>query len=456
MGFTGVEYTDFSGWSTAEVCAFARSLDGEAVAADGRAVAAAAERLADSLAELEADVGRLRDRWQGEAADGAFDRIARFVAASYDAGASAGTLAGAVDDLAGIAARTRTEFADPPTSTDMWNRAAERAAVAAALRSRYSEPIAAANGGLSEHPVAAAPVFTWILPMDLTKRDAADGESVADTASSGETAGTGADGTEGAGSGAADRAADAGGAGAGPPGGGAAVPASAARVASGGAEQGAIAGQGAAAGSAHGAGAAGGTARAPGSNVPAGFGPWATGVTPSSGTVSAGKASGGKASGASAGGDPSDADADAEFAATPLLTSAGSPGPGWSGAGARVPGGALGSAAPGSGVGAGGVPRTASPLGLRGAPQAPAVGGASPSAGGGRAGGVMPGARPSTTPMAIPPAAAAGQRGGGRDGEHRAPGYLIGRENGEEMVGELPLVGPTVIGEWPGPRVSGR
>ncbi|GAA4407151.1 hypothetical protein GCM10023147_51060 [Tsukamurella soli] len=58
--------------------------------------------------------------------------------------------------------------------------------------------------------------------------------------------------------------------------------------------------------------------------------------------------------------------------------------------------------------------------------------------------------------MAIPPAAAAGQRGGGRGGEHRAPGYLIGRENGEEMVGELPLVGPTVIGEWPGPRVSGR
>ncbi|MDF0589262.1 hypothetical protein P0W64_20995, partial [Tsukamurella sp. 8F] len=61
--------------------------------------------------------------------------------------------------------------------------------------------------------------------------------------------------------------------------------------------------------------------------------------------------------------------------------------------------------------------------------------GASPSVG--RAGGM---------PMAIPPGAAG--RGGARDGEHRTPAYLVGKENGEDIVGGLPLVGPTVIGDW--------
>ena len=49
-------------------------------------------------------------------------------------------------------------------------------------------------------------------------------------------------------------------------------------------------------------------------------------------------------------------------------------------------------------------------------------------------------------PMGSP----AGGRGAGKDkdGEHRAPSYLHTRENGEEMVGRLPLVGPPVLGDW--------
>lgn len=47
----------------------------------------------------------------------------------------------------------------------------------------------------------------------------------------------------------------------------------------------------------------------------------------------------------------------------------------------------------------------------------------------------------------------AGGRGFGRDkdGEHRAPSYLHTRENAEEMIGRLPLVGPPVLGDWARP-----
>lgn len=72
------------------------------------------------------------------------------------------------------------------------------------------------------------------------------------------------------------------------------------------------------------------------------------------------------------------------------------------------------------------------------------------------AGGVQPsGTGPATStrggsPMGGP---GAGGRGAGRDkdGEHRAPSYLHTRENAEEMIGSLPLVGPPVLGDWAQP-----
>jgi hypothetical protein len=51
----------------------------------------------------------------------------------------------------------------------------------------------------------------------------------------------------------------------------------------------------------------------------------------------------------------------------------------------------------------------------------------------------------------IPPGAAGRGAGKDKDGEHRAPSYLHTRENAEEMIGRLPLVGPPVLGDWARP-----
>lgn len=49
----------------------------------------------------------------------------------------------------------------------------------------------------------------------------------------------------------------------------------------------------------------------------------------------------------------------------------------------------------------------------------------------------------------VPPG---GGRGGREaNGEHRAPSYLHTRENADEMIGPLPLVGPPVLGDWARP-----
>jgi hypothetical protein len=51
----------------------------------------------------------------------------------------------------------------------------------------------------------------------------------------------------------------------------------------------------------------------------------------------------------------------------------------------------------------------------------------------------------------IPPGAGGRGAGKDKDGEHRAPSYLHTRENAEEMIGRLPLVGPPVLGDWARP-----
>jgi len=48
-------------------------------------------------------------------------------------------------------------------------------------------------------------------------------------------------------------------------------------------------------------------------------------------------------------------------------------------------------------------------------------------------------------PAGAPPA---GRRPAARDDEHQAAPYLNNREHGAEIVGDMPLVGPPVIGDW--------
>lgn len=48
---------------------------------------------------------------------------------------------------------------------------------------------------------------------------------------------------------------------------------------------------------------------------------------------------------------------------------------------------------------------------------------------------------------AMPSGSAGGSRDRG-DNKHQSARYLNTREHGEEIVGDLPLVGPPVIGDW--------
>ncbi len=427
---SGIEFTDFGGWSTAEVRALARSLDGEAIAADARAVGAAGERLVDSLAQLEADVAALRERWTGTAADGAFTRIERYVSESYDAGGSAAALSGAVDALAAVADSTHTSFADLAASLSPWReiREAHRAAVAAALRTGYSTPIADVDSTLSTHPLVTMPAFERLVggrvPSDSAATTAAAGgrDDVPVLAGAAPGVDSAATGTEPAGGTPARGRPDAGTKVGADGRAGKATP-GAVRSAGAGAERSGTAGGGAAVASG-------------GESAPTGY----------QGTSHI--RTGGEATGVGLGADRSRAidsagDDDAGHP-LPLLASASQPRTGWAGA----------SGGHGSGLVSGGTGRAsaASPFGLRAEPRGVATAPSPPlSAGPGEAPGARPpgaasAARPSAAPMAVPPAAAG--RSGTRDAEHRAPGYLIGRENGEEVVGELPLVGPTVIGDW--------
>jgi hypothetical protein len=126
-----------------------------------------------------------------------------------------------------------------------------------------------------------------------------------------------------------------------------------------------------------------------------------------------------------------------------LNSSQSKPGTGGSGSAGSGSGGRGGGG--GGGVG-GGVGSEPNPLARRsGTPLA------TPTAGGGQ----VPGSGPATStrsgsPM-IPPGAGGRGAGKDKDGEHRAPSYLHTRENAEEMIGRLPLVGPPVLGDWARP-----
>jgi len=106
-----------------------------------------------------------------------------------------------------------------------------------------------------------------------------------------------------------------------------------------------------------------------------------------------------------------------------------------SGAGGYAPGGFL-SGGPGGGSG------SAGGLGAGGASPSGATGAGSGTGGASAAG--RPGAPGGTGMM---PGAGAGARGRGEDdSEHKTPGYLVNVDNGNELIGKLPLAAPPVIG----------
>lgn len=112
------------------------------------------------------------------------------------------------------------------------------------------------------------------------------------------------------------------------------------------------------------------------------------------------------------------------------------------GLGGSLGGGAFGGAgAGGSAGGATGGPsgRLSGALPASMSPTATAPGATTGPAGTGRTGPGSTGAAPH------------GARGRGEDKEHKSAHYLHSRDNGAEIVGDLPLVGPPVIGDWTPP-----
>ncbi|MFC9838136.1 hypothetical protein ACFVKB_30655 [Rhodococcus sp. NPDC127530] len=105
------------------------------------------------------------------------------------------------------------------------------------------------------------------------------------------------------------------------------------------------------------------------------------------------------------------------------------------GAGGGPGGGGLGVGGLGGGVGTGNRPGTVARPGTT-----PGVAGATA---GGRAGTGMRGTGPMGGGMM---GGAGGAKGGGEDKEHKTPDYLITLDNGNELIGKLPLVSPPVIG----------
>ena len=113
-----------------------------------------------------------------------------------------------------------------------------------------------------------------------------------------------------------------------------------------------------------------------------------------------------------------------------------------SGAGSRSAGvgGSSGGGGPGVGGLVGGVGAGNQPGAMARPGTAPGVAGANA---GGRAGAGMRGTGPMGGGMM---GGAGGAKGGGEDKEHKTPDYLITLDNGNELIGKLPLVSPPVIG----------
>ncbi|WP_168546953.1 hypothetical protein [Tsukamurella spumae] len=418
-GFRDIGSTPFEEMAASEIRAIARKLSGGGIAADARAIGQAGAAHAQSVAELERDIAALVPRWKGEAADAGFQQVGRFATASYLVDKE---IAGTVRQLTGLssaATATTTRFSDlaDPGIGARDGRAGGAttggvgAAVAAELRATYTAPVQADAASMplgaevtrigfgrdadrrgDRSPSVDAP------PVDAEVPSVGSGPGDGTTGGGGAPSGTGNENT---------------GTGTGP------VRTDTADAGNDSAAAGAGAGKGGDTGTGTGAGGTG-----TGTGVGSGAGSPTAAEAPGAGTVPLT---------ADPTADPAPTDA-ADRPQSGLLTPA-----------AAVPMTPT-SRSPVGGVG-GRTPdlaRAASPLGLR--QDAPALRSATTTTAAG-AGVPTTGARPASGPYGIPPAGGAGQRGQG-DGRHRVPAYLIDRRNGEELVGDMPLVGPGVIGQW--------
>ncbi|KXP11883.1 hypothetical protein AXK60_24495 [Tsukamurella pseudospumae] len=411
-GFRNIGSTAFEEMAASEIRAIARKLSGGGIAADARAIGQAGVTHAQSVAELERDVAALVPRWKGEAADAGFQQVGRFATASYLVDKE---IAGTVRQLTGLSsAATETtakfsELADPGSAARAGGaaRSGVGAGVAAELRATYTTPVQADAASM---PLGAE-VTRIGFGRDAERRGdrspTVEAPSAGDdTPSVGSGAGEGSgegDGTTGGGGAPSGTENESVGTGTGP-------------VETNNAEEG---------------NAADRTGPGQGGDTGTGTGGTGTGAGTGTGTPTAADPVG-------AGTDPLADDP----AGTDPVEERGS---GLLSPAATVP------FTPTSRTVVGGVgtrtpdlTRSASPLGLR--QDATALRSATTTAAGTGAP-TTGGARPASGPYGMPPAGGAGQRGQG-DGRHRVPAYLIDRRNGEELVGDMPLVGPGVIGQW--------
>ncbi|BDH56455.1 hypothetical protein [Tsukamurella sp. PLM1] len=171
--FRNVDATDFTGWSTGEVRAFARALSSSGVAADARAIATAGEKLADSIAELERDAAAIGTRWQGEAQDGSYAVIGQYAAQSYETGAAVTQLVGRVQSLSSTASSTKSRFGelpDPPRGETTSGGATQRAALAAELGRTYTAPVKSSASAMPLSEAGQLVSFVGVGPP-LVRRD---------------------------------------------------------------------------------------------------------------------------------------------------------------------------------------------------------------------------------------------------------------------------------------------
>ncbi len=419
VDFQDIGQTQWERYSTAEVRSFARGLSGEGIAADARAIGSAGNKHADSLAELQRDSTTVSERWRGEAKDESYAQMGGFVARAYTNAVEFQKLVRNVDALSGTAAETNLAFSDlpdPPSSGVTGTIGSTyRSAVGEAVKRTYSSPVRTSASSLPLGAARGGVVFDHIGPANDK------GDNSAATAPAEPDAVTPAAGTGGGGGGApSDSTTETS-----PTG-----PATTIAVA----DQGdpataetdtATRGTGAEQAGAQQSGAGTGGASTGGT----GTGETGAGEVPGTGD---GTDPGLDEAGQDPAADPEAPSSLLSPAAAVPLTPTARTGTGLSG----ITGGGR------ADVGRADVGRAASPLGLR--QDAAAVRAAAAPVG---AGGSGTGARPDSGPYGMPAAGAGGQRGQG-DGRHRVPAYLIDRRNGEELVGDMPLVGPGVIGQW--------
>lgn len=403
--FQEIGRTPFGQWSLTEIRAFAQALSGPGVAADGAAITAAAVSQMESIAELERDIATQTTKWTGDPAPRTFAVIDSYAVRSYESCRSTGRLVSNVSNLSTTATTTNARFQDIRREEASGGTAG--AEIEAQLHSTYSTPVQNDAGVL---PLGdEVKKVTFVPPVGKYENMHSE---------PGGPGGTEPPSIGGGGATITDGSAGDGGAGTTPT--NSTVPGADAETTDSTASK---------VGQEEAPSNAASTPSTIGQQTPTGGG---TGTGDSGGDSGAGTDGLGDAARDST--DPTsrfDTTDDAIAPVGSVLSPAIGTGSGARGGGTSV-----------RGVGGGSV---ASPLGLRSESAlgraAAATTAVTPSSG----------ARATSMPMGGAPGGA-GQRG--KDGRHRVPAYLIDRANGDEIVGERPLVAPPVIGQAPAGAVA--